>query len=1061
MNREELIQRFTFIYKDLNPEQKKAVDQIDGPVLVIAGPGTGKTQILSARIGKILLETDYLPENILCLTYTDAGRTAMRKRLQEMIGADAYAVNIHTFHSFCNQIIQENVSLFEKNSLDPVSELERIDFIKQVINEFAVDNPLKRYRGDVYYEISRLSSLFSEMKKEGWTSQFVKDKVYEYLVSLPEREDFIYQRKTTSKGKTYQKGDIKESKIEEEKRKLEALMAAADAFDAFQLVMNKHNRYDFDDMINWVIGALENNEGLLLDQQEKYQFVLVDEFQDTSGTQNKIVDLLCKDIEIPNIFVVGDDDQSIYRFQGANVQNIEDYKQKYSSHLKDVVLKSNYRSIQSILDLSKHLIANNQNRLSAKFPEIIKELIASHPKRKESALLPKLQVYENTFQEMVGITNKVVSLIEEGTEAQRIAILYKENKWGEELLKFFKEKNIPFYSKRKENLFELPLSKKVLTILRYIAAEQKIPHSGDDMLFEILHFDLYHIPPFDIAKASVMVHEKKYEYKTSLRSYLQEWIQTVNRSLFDNKPHEGIIKVSSLLEKWIGESFNITVIQLVENILIEGMFLETALKDHEDKLWLLEVLRCLMDFIKDELHRHPQYTLADLIEVIDLMESQDIRIPLYRIFGNENGVNLLTIHGSKGLEFQHVFLMNTVGNVWEKKSSRNHGYKLPDTMYRSSEDGVGEDSLEEIRRLFYVAVTRAEEYLYISWSKKDEKEKVLEPSRFIAEVTDKLDILIEPMKIEEEAMLEFLPIYLHRNKMPVNAQGEKELIVALLDRFEMNATALNNYLNCPLRFYYQNLIRVPGGRSENSEFGSAVHHALEKFFTKAKENENIFPEPSTLINDFEWYMYKHRESFTQEAYKRRLEYGQTILKAYYEKNIESWKTETIYSIERLFRNIVIDGVPVKGMIDKMLFDGKSVTIVDYKTGDPSKAIKKLKGPSEKDAIGGDYWRQGVFYKLMVEAYKLKDYQVVKTEFQFIEPDADKQYVPASKTSIIPTPEELEIVRTQIKETWHKIQQHDFYTGCGKQECQWCNFVKDYKLYTSLKEVDQEEIEFEE
>lgn len=160
MNREELIQRFTFIYKDLNPEQKKAVDQIDGPVLVIAGPGTGKTQILSARIGKILLETDYLPENILCLTYTDAGRTAMRKRLQEMIGADAYAVNIHTFHSFCNQIIQENVSLFEKNSLDPVSELERIDFIKQVINEFAVDNPLKRYRGDVYYEISRLSSLF-------------------------------------------------------------------------------------------------------------------------------------------------------------------------------------------------------------------------------------------------------------------------------------------------------------------------------------------------------------------------------------------------------------------------------------------------------------------------------------------------------------------------------------------------------------------------------------------------------------------------------------------------------------------------------------------------------------------------------------------------------------------------------------------------------------------------------------------------------------------------------------------------------------------------------------
>ena len=155
MNRDELIQKFQRIYEQLNAEQKKAVDQIDGPVLVIAGPGTGKTQILSARIGKILLETDYLPENILCLTYTDAGRTAMRKRLQEMIGADAYAVNIHTFHSFCNQIIQENVNLFEKNSLDPISDLERIEILKEVINAFKEGNPLKRYRGDVYFEIRK------------------------------------------------------------------------------------------------------------------------------------------------------------------------------------------------------------------------------------------------------------------------------------------------------------------------------------------------------------------------------------------------------------------------------------------------------------------------------------------------------------------------------------------------------------------------------------------------------------------------------------------------------------------------------------------------------------------------------------------------------------------------------------------------------------------------------------------------------------------------------------------------------------------------------------------
>src|ERR1700726_4508899 len=146
MNQKETFSKY---YNDLNPEQKLAVDTIDGPVLVIAGPGTGKTQILGARIGKILLETDTDPGNILCLTYTDAGAIAMRRRLLSFIGPDAYKVHIHTFHSFCNDIIQENLSLFEKTSLDPISELERIQFFKILIDQFPKNHPLKRYRGDV------------------------------------------------------------------------------------------------------------------------------------------------------------------------------------------------------------------------------------------------------------------------------------------------------------------------------------------------------------------------------------------------------------------------------------------------------------------------------------------------------------------------------------------------------------------------------------------------------------------------------------------------------------------------------------------------------------------------------------------------------------------------------------------------------------------------------------------------------------------------------------------------------------------------------------------------
>ena len=311
---------FEEIYVALNAQQKLAVDTIDGPVMVIAGPGTGKTQILGARIGKILIETDTPPENILCLTYTDAGAIAMRKRLAGFIGASAYKVNISTFHSFCNDIIQDNLSLFDKPSLDPISELEKIELLKKLIDKFDKNNPLKRYRGDVYYEMSNLSRLFSTMKKEGWTSDYLILQIDRYINDIPTRNEFIYQRRY----KQFEAGDLKQGLVDAEIEKMEKLKAAVIAFDVYQQLMKDLSRYDFDDMINWVITAFKENKNFLIQYQEKYLYILVDEYQDTSGTQNELIELLVNFWEQPNLFVVGDDDQSIFRFQGANVENMGD-----------------------------------------------------------------------------------------------------------------------------------------------------------------------------------------------------------------------------------------------------------------------------------------------------------------------------------------------------------------------------------------------------------------------------------------------------------------------------------------------------------------------------------------------------------------------------------------------------------------------------------------------------------------------------------------------------------------------------------------------------------------
>ena len=1047
--RERLETKFREEYEKLNEKQRLAVDTIEGPVMVIAGPGTGKTQILASRVGKILLETDAQPENILCLTYTDAGVVAMRKRLLQFIGSDAYKVNIYTFHAFCNDVIQENLSLFEKNSLDPVSDLERIELFKQLIDSFPKNHPLKRYRGDVYFEINNLQQLFSTMKREGWTPSYINQKIDEYLASLPTRDDFIYKRKF----KEFNAGDLKKDKIEEEKERKEKLRAAVNEFDRFQQMMRKKNRYDFDDMINWVIKAFEENKNLLSTYQEKFLYILVDEYQDTSGTQNRLVELLINYWDKPNVFVVGDDDQSIYRFQGANVENMVNFADSYKTELLTVVLTNNYRSTQPILDVSKTLIDRNLERLVKQLPGLSKELRSSHHITSTFTHLPAIKEYETQRQEMIDITLQVEKLLGQGIAPGRIAIIYKENKYGEELAQYFKLKKIPVYTKRNTNILELPLAQKIILVLKYLAAEHDVPYGGDEMLFEILHFDWFNIPPVNIAKLSVENAEQRSDEKTSLRRLLHEKAIAVPKDLFSVTIHEGLKKASFVLEKLISDVSNVTLQQLFENIVREAGILSHIMQS-QDKHWQLQVLTGLFDFVKEETRRNPSMDLQQLVNIIELMENEEISLPLVQVSGSDKGINLLTAHGSKGLEFEYVFFAGCNASFWEKKRKPGSGYSLPDTMF-SSQPKSKDD--EELRRLFYVALTRAEKHLFISFSHFKNDGKALEPSMFIAEILDQHLLPSEKVFITEEVLSEFSALQFGEAEAPEIEKIEKDLVDRLLEKFVMNVTALNNYLRCPLEFYFKNLIRIPSPKNEATEFGSAVHYALEQLFRKMLGPDNMggangqFPSKETFIADFELYLHRHRESFTKEQFDRRLEYGQEVLNNYYDARIGSFNR--IVAIERNIRNVVVKGVPIKGKLDKLEFDGKSVNVVDYKTGDPDKAISKLKGPSEQDPNGGDYWRQGVFYKLLVDNYENKNWKVVSTEFDFIEPDKKKRY---RKEKLVIQPPDLETVSQQIISVWQKIQDRDFYIGCGKPDCHWCNFVKTNNLAIAVHELEEEE-----
>ncbi|HEU5364054.1 MAG TPA: ATP-dependent DNA helicase, partial [Hanamia sp.] len=842
------------------------------------------------------------------------------------------------------------------------------------------------------------------------------------------------------------------SKYYEEVTRMEKLCAAVNEFKNYQQLMKQRGLYDFDDMINWVIDVFKENEHVLRSYQERFQYILVDEYQDTSGTQNEIVKLLISFWDEPNVFVVGDDDQSIFRFQGANVENMENFANSYGTLLK-IVLCDNYRSTKPILDISKSLIDKNQERLIHKFPGLSKELICSKEELKKITNLPNIIEYNTLKDEMADITNKVETLIQQGVAPGRIAVIYKENIYGEQLMKYFRLKNIPVYSKRSIDILCDSFAKKIIEIMRYLAVEHDIPYGGDEILFEVLHYDFYKIPAIEIAKLAVEVNEKnfntsKIKNRTSLRKLLSEKANGASRDLFDTGILPALKNFSKMMEQLITDVSNVTLQNLFERIINAGVL--SYIMKSEEKIRLLQILTAFFDFIKEETSRNPMLDLQGLIDVIDIMKKEKISLPLTEYSGNSAGVNLLTAHGSKGLEFEYVFITGMNAHLWEKKRNNNKGYTFPDTLFSSLPTG---DKDEELRRLFYVALTRAEKNLCISFIKIKPDGKDAEQSMFIAELIEANNLEIKSILLPQEELMEyeilnFLP------QAPEIQKAEEDFINSILQKYVMNVTSLNNYLDCPIGFYFKNLIRIPSGKSETLEFGSAVHFALQKLFEEMQKNEKQqFPSKEKMLELFKWYMQKHRENFTQEAFNRRMEQGEIVLGDYYDHYIE--KCNKIVAVERNIKN-VINGIPIKGKIDKMEFNGKEVNVVDYKTGDVNSAYtkKKLLAPSADNPAGGDYWRQAVFYKILIDNVDGKDWKVVSSEFDFVEPDKTKGF---QKRKIFIEPSDIETVKQQITEVWNRIQARDFYTGCGKEDCTWCNFVKENKLAIALHDIVEEEI----
>lgn len=1026
----------------LNTAQRQAVEQIEGAVLVVAGPGTGKTQLLAARIGYILEQTDTNSSNILCLTFTDAGAVAMRQRLIQFIGPEAYNVSIYTFHAFCNKVIGENIEFFGGYyDLQAVSELEKVGFLKKIIDEFPYEHHLKRFKGNLYYERKPLVDLFSTIKQEGWSVENIIAEAELYMASLENDPDYKYKRKSGNNVK----GDTNWGKVKTEQNKFKKLIAAALEFKKYNALMNSAERYDFQDMILWVIERFSEKPELLVQYQERYQYFLVDEYQDTNGSQNVLLDLLASYWEDPNLFVVGDDDQSIFRFQGANMNNIVLFKEKYNP--KVIVLENNYRSSQEILDSATLLVNYNQERLVNQYKgEFHKNLIESRTQEHSNHIKPIINVYQNTTQEEIGIASEIVRLQKAGENLSEVAIIYRSHANVDNIVKYLELKNVPLNIKKRLNILHTPEILRIINILEFIEKEGRFIDSSFDLLFELLHFEYFGLRARDIGLISLHCSRKKGENEEEITWATALQNKTILQKIGVSDP-EKLMNIYDKLQQWISDSKNLTLQVLFEKIITEGNIIDTIMYS-SDKVWRLQLLNTFFDFIKNESVKKPDMSLSDLLEFIQLMNDNDITLPYEKIISNVEGVNFITAHSAKGLEFKYVYILRCESTNWESKRPNNNKFVFPPGLVPISEMS----GIEDDRRLFFVAMTRAKDHLVMSYPAQNDNEKSLEPSRFLTEIEYPENFV--NVNIDAETIVEYKADLLRYSNGIVELI-DNNLIAKVLENYSLSVTSLNKYLKCPLTFYFENILKVPLARNANMGFGKAMHYAMEQCFIKIDEvPERQIPSIEKVISFFEKGMNKTKSHYTSKEFADLTVYGKKCLSEYYKEYSNQWLKPLYYKMEYKVDLTQFQGVPIKGVLDKVAIFHDHVEVTDYKTGSFKYASPKMKPPVSDEDIGGDYWRQIVFYQILLNSDPRMEKPMKKGIMDFLEPEDEENF---KKREFEIADFEIEIVADQLKSVYQKINEKEFSQGCNKDDCKWCNFVNNhFKLESTFESFEDEE-----
>lgn len=1096
-------------YKKLNKAQKKAVDATEGPVMVVAGPGSGKTEILSLRVANILQKTQMRPGNILCLTFTDAAAINMRKRLIPLLGTDAYRVAVHTFHNFCVDIISRYPEFFYGGaSFSAADALVQVQALEEIFNNLPYDSALKSIhpeQGFVY--LSDAQKSIAHLKKAGvspeelskiidhnelslvWLNPLINEvfglrvgketliAAEQLVATLRKRKEATFPvgywkslkesvadsleielRNSSSSEKPtasmsawkakYLEKNTEGKQVLSETVRIEKLRTLAGVYKNYKENLFSKGYYDFDDMIIDAIAVVENNESLRAMLQEQFQYILVDEFQDTNDAQMRLLRSIA-DAPVnegrPNLMVVGDDDQAIYKFQGAEISNILNFRKSYIDPVI-VTMVENYRSTQDILNIAQHVIRKGGIRLETLIPEMEKTLVASNKNLEKGSIVRK--ILPSREEEYDYVSREIKKLIAGGVSPSEIAIISRKHEILEHIVPHLHKQGVPIRYERQQNVLNESHIHQIIQISRFVASvARKDLSEADNLLPEILSYPFWNIPRIDIWNISLeaknMETDRQSAWMEAMKKSSSLRVKEVADFLLDLGVSSLSLPLEHVVDRIVGAHVRIydeaeedqesgsaffEPYQLEKNKgVISSPFKEFYFsrqrfeKNKGQYLTFLSSLRVFMQALR-EYKQGEILKVEDLVAYVDIHQKNGLLVTDNSPYISAlSAVSLLSAHKAKGLEFETVFVLSCEDSVW---MSRGYGSKLPFPM--NLPIAPAGDDFDDKLRLFFVAITRAKRHLYLTASKSGDKGDEALPLQFIS--TAPQDFFNEPddSVIEKDTpeITEILADSWHEYHKPPTTIKESVLLSHMVENYQMSVTHLNNFLDVtkggPQAFLELNLLRFPQAKTVSAGYGTAIHATIERAYTHIRREGHI-PSKEAFLDIFITLLKKERLSNRDlEEHTKR---GIKNLTLFYDAKKDTFNITDKIEVNFKNQGVIVEGAHLAGKIDKMVsVSGNKYIVHDFKTGS---VARSWKGTTDYEKIKlNNYARQLAFYKLLVEnSREFSDhYTVDMGVVEFVETDDHGTLV---DLPLVLEPEFVKRTEKLISAVYKKIVSLDF------------------------------------